>query len=372
MSIVGQAALRGLPSLTFTFGVILKNYCFNYGLNLYTGAAGVAVAGIMATVCALVGAVPAGCGNAFSALAGLYFGEQDRESYLSLARTALKIGSISTLLCTAVVMILSGPLAVLFVPGDLSLQPLCRRMFLLAFSFLLPNAIYNIFIQSYRAQGRMTFINVMSFVEVASVGVFALLAMKWMGSDAAWLANAVVDLLCIVIVMISVIFFKKKFDLSLPALLKLSDDFGAAKEDVFECSVTDIENVASASQEVIDFCKKKNHPDRVAYFVGLSIEEMATNILKYGFKDSDRKREYDKNAISGLTGYFADIRVVSKEDSLTVRLRDNCREFDPRKRIDLHSPESPESHIGIRMVSRIAAQIDYYNNAGINTTIMKF
>ena len=380
LGLVGTAALRGLPSLTFTFGVILKNSCFNYGLNLYTGSAGVAVAGIMATVCALVGAVPAGCGNAFSALAGLYYGEQDRESYLTLARTALKIGTFSTLLCTAVVMILSRPLAVLFVPGDPGLQPLCQRMFLLAFSFLLPNAIYNIFIQSYRAQGRMHFINVMSFAEVAMVGVFALIAMKWFGSDAAWLANTVVDVLCIGIVAVSVIVFRKKFDLSLPAWLKLSDDFGAAPGDVLEYSVRSLDNVIAASAEVVDFCKKKNYPGRVAYFVGLSIEEMAANVLKYGFgKDSDShasgesaRSAYHASGESARSAYHADIRVVSKEDGLTVRIRDNCREFDPRQRIDLYNPESPESHIGIRMVAKLANQIDYYNNAGINTTIMKF
>ena len=42
-----------------TCGVIIKNFCFNYSLNNFIGADGVAVAGIMATVSAITGAVPA-------------------------------------------------------------------------------------------------------------------------------------------------------------------------------------------------------------------------------------------------------------------------------------------------------------------------
>ena len=364
--LVLNAAMRGLPSLTFTIGVIFKNYCFNYALNEYAGAPGVAVAGIMSTACALLGAVPTGCANAFSALAGLYYGEQDRESYLDLARTALKTGVAAATLCTLIVMLFSGSLTVLFLPGDADLHPLCRRMFLLAFSFLLPNVIYNIFVQSYSAQGKMTFINIMSFAEVASVGLFALFMMRWLGTDAAWIANAVIDVLCIFVLMISAAIGKKTVRSTLAAMLKLDDDFGAGKEDVLERSITTLDDVVRASSDVAAFCREKQYLPRTAYYVALSIEEIASNILKYGFQNTEGTSR------NGRTAYYTDVRVVSGKDSLTVRFRDNCREFDPRERIKLYVPETKESHIGIRMVATIAKQIDYYNNAGINTTIATF
>ena len=364
--LVVNAAVRGLPNLTFTTGVIFKNYCFNYAMNGYAGAPGVAVIGIMSTVCAFFGAVPAGCANAFSSLAGLYYGEQDRESYLNLTRMALKTGTVATTLCIFIVMLLSGSLTVLFLPGDAALHPLCRRMFLLAFSFLLPNVIYNIFLQSYSAQGKMTFINIMSFAEVASIGLFALLAMRWMGTDAAWVANAVIDILCIFILMISAIAGKKTVRVTLASMLKLDDDFGAEKEDVIERSIVTLDDVVKASSDVAEFCREKKYPPRTAYYVALSVEEIASNILKYGFQNTEGISGSGRNA------YYTDVRVVSGEDALTVRFRDNCREFDPRERIKLHDPETKESHIGIRMVAKIAKQIDYYNNAGINTTIAIF
>ena len=364
--IVLNAVLRGLPSLTFTIGVIFKNYCFNYAMNEYAGAPGVAVAGIMSAACALFGAIPTGCANAFSSLAGLYYGEQDRESYLDLARTALKTGVAAATLCAVAVALFSGPLTVLFLPGDVALHPLCGRMFSLAFSFLLPNVIYNIFVQSYSAQGKMTFINIMSFAEVASVGLFALLAMRWLGTDAAWIANAAVDVLCIFVLTIPAAARKKTLRLSLPAMLNLDDDFGADEEDVLERSITAMDEVVKASSDVAEFCRERKYPPRTAYYVALSVEEIASNILKYGFQNTE--------GISPKGGgaYYTDVRIVAGEEALTVRFRDNCREFDLRERLKLYAPETRESHIGIRMVAKIAKQIDYYNNAGVNTTIAKF
>ena len=35
------------------------------------------------------------------------------------------------------------------------------------------------------------------------------------------------------------------------------------------------------------------------------------------------------------------------------------------------NPDSPEKNIGLRMVAKLASYVDYYNNAGINTLIMK-
>ena len=140
-----KAAARGLPSLMLTAGVIIKNYCFNYSLNNYVGAAGVAVAGIMAT---------------------------------------------------------SSPLSRVFVPNDSSVQELAQRMFLLTFTYLVPNVVFNILLQAYRAQNRMLPVNIMSFSETMVIGLFSLFAIPSFGADAAWLSNFVVDVLCLIVVLI--------------------------------------------------------------------------------------------------------------------------------------------------------------------------
>ena len=358
MKLVLKASARGIPSLMLSLGVIIRNYCFNYSLHHYIGDAGVAVAGIMATVSALTGAIPSGSSNAFAALAGIYYGEEDRESLIDLARIALKIGVLTCAATTVLIMVFSGPLSEAFVPDDASVQALAQRMFVLTFTFLVPNVILNIFLQSYRAQNRMALVNTMSFAETTTIGLFTLFTIRILGSDAAWISNTVVDILCIVVVLISVVIYKRKLDFSMPALLKLPENFGAEEGEYMTFSAAGPENLTPASESVIGFCLEHGYPHKTAYHVGLCVEEMAANVLKHGFKSSGN--------------YYSDVRVVSKNKELTVRIRDNCREFDPRKRIDMHAPEDPTKNIGLRIVSKSARQIDYYNNAGINTLIMKF
>lgn len=48
MKLVLKAAMRGLPSLMFAIGLIIKNYLMNYTLNKWTGNEGVAVMSVLA------------------------------------------------------------------------------------------------------------------------------------------------------------------------------------------------------------------------------------------------------------------------------------------------------------------------------------
>ena len=358
LSLVLQAARRGIPSLMLPLGVIIKNLCFNYALSHTVGDAGVAVAGVMATVSAITGAGSAGCYNAYSTLAGIYFGEQDRESLIDLTHIALRIGIIGNAVLTALMMLLSTPFAEIFVTDDPYVENLASRMFFLGFTYLVPNVIYNIFLQSYKAQDRMLLVNIMSFAETATIGFLVLFSIRFFGSDVAWLSNTIVDVLCIFVVLISVIIYRKKIDFAMPALLKLSSDFGAKAGEVLSFSVKDIYDAVEASQKAIDFCLENGYPKTMASHIGLCIEEMAVNVIEHGFTRTINRH--------------SDIRVVSKDGRFIVRIRDDCREFDPRKRINVFDPKDPEENIGIRIVSEFAQEISYYNNAGINTVIMSF
>jgi anti-sigma regulatory factor (Ser/Thr protein kinase) len=267
---------------------------------------------------------------------------------------------MGTIICgftTAALIIFSSQISSLFFVSSSDGWFMTRQMIRLQYLFLIPNLIFNIFLKSYQAQGKTMFMNIIVFVEVASVGLFTFATVPIFGTNAAWISNAVMDVVMICIVLISAIIYNRRFDLSLPAILKLSDDFGASEDEYREVSIKDFQDISEVSEQTIDFCRSKNYPKKTAFFIGLCIEEMASNVLKHGRKSKNR--------------YYTDVRVVVR-DELTVRIRDNCHEFDPRHRQDMYYPDTPEKYIGIRLTSKLAKQIDYYNNAGINTLLMKF
>ena len=86
--------------------------------------------------------------------------------------------------------------------------------------------------------------------------------------------------------------------------------------------------------------------------MALSIEEMANNIIHYGFADG---REHS-----------IDIRIVISESGTLLRIRDNCMGFDPVKYLELHEDDDPAAHIGIKMVMKLVKEANYVNSLGLN------
>ena len=353
---VMQAAKLGVPSLMFTMGLIVKNSMVNYTLSTHTGAAGVAVASVLSSVCCILGIVSGGFGTAFLSLAGLYYGESDRESFIELYRIAFRIGEACFITIVAVIMLCATPLSNLFFEPGSDAWEMGRRMFLLGFLFYPVNIFMSCLLNSYHAQGNMRLVNIMSAAETSMIGLMIAVTVPFFGTDAAWLSNTWVDIMCVMIIVAVAWIIKKRISSQPAVLLRLSDRFGASPDEYKEYSVKSIDDLIDVSASAVAFCKERNISPRNAFFAGLCIEEMAKNILQHGSKPGKH--------------VYIDVRVVVR-DELTIRIRDNCPEFDPRKRMDLFHPESPEQNIGIRLTARLASKIDYYSDAEVNTLIMQ-
>lgn len=289
-------------------------------------------------------------------LAGLYYGEEDRSSLKTLMRAALRVGLVVCIVSVAVIMAASAPFSSLFFKRGEAIWEMGRVMFLLGFTFIPLNLFFNLLMKSYQVQGRMRLVNVLSAVETALIGILTLASVPVFGVSAAWLANTWIDIICIAVVLVSVVIWRRRVDFSIPSLQKLPDDFGASPEECAEYSIRSTEDAVEASQAVTAFCRARGTDSRTAAYAGLCVEEIATNVLQHGFKSGG--------------SYSADVRVVCRDD-LTIRIRDNCREFDPRKRLAMFEPEQPEKNIGLRIVAGLAKQMDYYNTAGVNTLLIK-
>ncbi len=140
--------------------------------------------------------------------------------------------------------------------------------------------------------------------------------------------------------------------------MKLNRDFGFKEGECLDFTVASHDDVTSVSERVMDFCLKKGIDKRRAMYSGLCIEEMACNAVDNGFNDG-------KN-------HTIDIRVVTK-NGLTLRIRDDCKEFDPEKRLEQYVPDKDDvmSNIGVRIVAGLAREMTYRPIAGINTLLIK-
>jgi anti-sigma regulatory factor (Ser/Thr protein kinase) len=92
--------------------------------------------------------------------------------------------------------------------------------------------------------------------------------------------------------------------------------------------------------------------------VGLCIEEMTSNIVRYGFTPDRRAHQID-------------LRLVMRDRESIIRIRDNCVRFDPVRYLELHRRDDPIAHIGIRIVMAKAKEVKYLNSFGLNNLTLK-
>ena len=129
-----------------------------------------------------------GCANAFLALGSIYYGEEDRESLLELARYALKTGIIISAAVMAAVMLSSYYISTIFFnPGEEAFA-VSVQMLILFPSFLIFNTVFGIFVKAFQLQGQTRLINILSLSDNIIMAVIAILFTPLIGANAVWLA----------------------------------------------------------------------------------------------------------------------------------------------------------------------------------------
>ena len=138
----------------------------------------------------------------------------------------------------------------------------------------------------------------------------------------------------------------------------LAPDFGAAPGECYECTVFNMDDAVRASNDAADFCRTHDQGERMSFLVGLCIEEIVCNIVRYGF-----------NADKG--SHSVDVRLVFRGGEGLIRIRDNCAHFDPLHYLELHNSEDHTAHMGIRLVMTSVKEASYLNSLGLNNLTLR-
>ena len=60
-----------------------------------------------------------------------------------------------------------------------------------------------------------------------------------------------------------------------------------------------------------------------------------------------------------------------ENDEVLLRLRDNCVKFDPHTKLEMYTNDDPTKNVGIKMVSKIAKEMNYQTTFGMNVLTIK-
>jgi serine/threonine-protein kinase RsbW len=122
-----------------------------------------------------------------------------------------------------------------------------------------------------------------------------------------------------------------------------------------------MEVLADTAKEVSAWLADHPLSSRAKYSTGLSVEEVVTNIIKYGYDD-------DKEHLVG-------IRVAVNRDFLTLVFEDDGHPFDPTKRPTPDIEKIVESQkiggLGIELVRRMCDKMTYERVGKLNRLTLR-
>ena len=355
-----QIALLGYSGALSRFVEMFRCFIVNALILKYVGSAGISAFAASNSLLAVIWAVPFGMVAVARMLFSVSIGEEDRRSLIDTMRIVLTKGELLMAGIVVILILLAEPLTQLFYrdPADpvyhmtvmgFRLLPLCMPLAVLSLNF----ASYTQTIQRKKLSVVLPIVDGM-----LGVVFFSFLLIPAMKMNGLYIANILNGVVCFLVIFSAAWICLKRMPRNLEDLMVIPEGFGAAESQRLDISVRDLDQVVNISQQIIDFCSSRGIDRRRAFFAGLCMEEMAGNVVTHGFS-KDRK------------AHFVDIRVVHSGDEIILRIRDNCRAFNPSERTKLVEQEAGGKNAGIRLVYRIASEVAYQNLLGLNVLTIR-
>lgn len=342
----GYQAVRGL----IVNGLII-HYVGNVGISAFTAAN---------SLLGFVWAVPAGMQAVSRMMISISVGEEDRQTLTDVMRSALYRFVPAMCMIAAFIFVtaefwtqlyyrdVSDPVYMMTVWG-FRILPMCMPLSVICMHF----TCYG------QASGKNLLTNILAAVDgVIGVALFSVLLMPLIGMNSVYIANVLNGVLTTAVIIVYAVIKNGHIPRNMSELMVIPEDFGVPEEDRIDISLHKMEDAIKVSEQIQNKCLEKGIDERRSYLAGLSMEEMAGNIISHGFTKDKKK-------------HTVDIRVAFKNDDIIMRIKDDCKPFDPQERFRMADDQDKTANIGLRTVFGIARNIDYQNILGMNVLTMK-
>ena len=111
-----------------------------------------------------------------------------------------------------------------------------------------------------------------------------------------------------------------------------------------------VDDVVGLSEKLMNFAGENNVDPKIAMIIGMSVEEMAVNTIRYNGNKID----------------YIDIFSKIGENDITIAFKDSGIEFDPSTYVALEEG----SFENIEVLQKIADDISYARLIGMNSTVI--
>ena len=350
----------GIPGAASQGYQTVRSFILNWLMATFVGSVGISAFAASGNLLNIFWALPVGMLAVSRLLMSVSIGEEDRQTLTNVMRVMFRrYLPLMGVVCVAIIACSVPITNILFHDPyepvyrmalmGIRLMPLCMPLSIILMHFVCYGQIQN----------RQLFVHILSVLDgIACVIASSVLTIKAFGMTGVYLAMTINGIITTIVIIGYAWGKKKHFPRNMDELMVIPDDFGASEDERMDLSIRSIEDVVSISQQVQAFCREKGIDERRSYLAGLSMEEMAGNIVDHGFT-KDRKK------------HTVDVRVVHKDGGVILRIKDDCVPFNPSERMQMANGDDVLKNIGIRMVFGIASDVKYQNILGLNVLTIR-
>ena len=357
--IIGAMCKNGMPTAVSQLGRMLLTFILNrYLMQLGGGTAVSAHAVIMSAgnLCLVPGTALA---SSTQVISGVLTGEEDRAGITRMIRTAMRYNITLNGTCMLFFLALARPIVGMFYKGGSSaidMTVMGFRFYVLCMIFFAINLVFRSYCQG-SGQTKKAYVITICDCFIGPL-LMALLLGSLFGVPAVWLCYVLGDGLTAV-VMLMLFRMSNKDQHGIDALIPFSKSFGKGIEATYEYCLSENEpdKVVEISKEIGSFCADQGADRWTAYLMGLAAEEAVGNVTEHGFSDGKP--------------HNLEVRAIKKDTEWILRVRDDCRLFDPQKYMEQYTDDDPSANIGLKLLREIASDMTYVNALKLNNLMIK-
>ena len=353
--IVGLGAPAGIvKGSNFLGGLLINNMLTAMKVQFL-----VAAYGVFSQITAFVRSAWCAPDDALHAFAGVFIGEEDRDSLKKIQKMAVLHALVYSGAAAVLIFALAAPLSSIFLKTD---DPVAFRMSvecLRVACFCLPfHAIVYNFNNYLMAVKRLRFCYFYSFlIECGTLAPITFCALRVFGYHGAWIAK-VINMLVLSAIAVAYIAKYGQGDSFTDKMLLLPRDFGFSPENEIAVTATSTKELLNLSRVATAFAAEHGAgKDRARYF-GMVIEEMAGIEAEHGFNDGKP--------------HTINTRLIAKDGDLIIRMRDDCKPFNLEEYHRLiQESQDKEGGFGVMIIFNAAKDAKYISTFGANNLILR-
>lgn len=351
--------IASAPKAVLSLADTLRSVLFISLVSITGGVVGACVLSINGTIAYTVMIIAKGIAGAVGIMTGICWGEKNGDDLEGNGVLAHRYTLVAAICVVTVLLVCARPLSYALTESDASAELLRFAIYLIClgapFSILVQARIS--YLQAIEHVREAQWMGIASNLVILTVA--ALLYVVPFGVRGVFMAFSTAPILTL---LVSLVIHSKRSGKAFPAgddYLELDDSFYTKPGDVISYPLESIEDCALASEQVVLFCRGHKIEDRKCFLAGVCVEELTTNSIEHGIKNS-----------KGIK--TADIRVVIDSGDVIIRLRDGGRAFNLKNFAErMERDDNLKSGIGIKIIMNSVKNVSYYRTYGMNTTIIK-